>query len=219
MEAGSLAQPEEVLRGMHKALAHDLPNQIVALQGLLQLLDQDESAALSPDGREFLMRLHGAARRTGALARFLKEMAQVPALTCKTATIVLDRFALEVQGELQRLHPDRQLDFRWNWHVPEVVGDARILVRAVTELFVGLLSSEGQACRIDGSSQASGTVIRLEFQMTVPETSAALRPIETFEQRMEIILARAWLSCCGASVEFTLPIAGAPRFCITLPIP
>src|SRR5262249_17490878 len=102
IEAGSLAHSEEILRGMHKALAHDLPNQIVVWQGLLQLRDQDESARLGPDGREFLRRLHGAAGRTAALARFLKEMARVPALTCNTETIALDRLARELQGELQR---------------------------------------------------------------------------------------------------------------------
>ena len=44
-------QAERLLKEMHAVCSHDLPNQMVALQGLLQLLSQEESANLGNEGR------------------------------------------------------------------------------------------------------------------------------------------------------------------------
>src|SRR5438046_377554 len=38
---------DRLLRKMHPVLSHDLPNQLVALEGLLQLLEQEETLRLT----------------------------------------------------------------------------------------------------------------------------------------------------------------------------
>src|SRR5260370_33622907 len=106
---------DRLLRAMHKVLSHDLPNQIVAVQGLLQLLSLEESARLSADGCEYLRRLQNAARRTAELGRFLKDMEQLGGFTIQTGPVALADLARELQGELQQRYPATQFEFNWRW--------------------------------------------------------------------------------------------------------
>ena len=55
---------DRLLRGMQKVCSHDLPNQIVVLQSLLQMLQLEEADRLSPDGRDYVRRLQKVTRRT-----------------------------------------------------------------------------------------------------------------------------------------------------------
>src|SRR6266446_5901695 len=77
-DGGSRA--ERLLAAMHKVFSHDLPNQLVVVQSLLSLLQLEDEANLSQDGKEHLARLRGAAGRAGLLVDFLKEMARLSRL-------------------------------------------------------------------------------------------------------------------------------------------
>src|SRR5271163_4567236 len=90
-------QPDRLLRGMHKVCSHDLPNQLVALQSLLQMLQLDEAERLSTDGQEYLRRLQNVAQRTNAIARFLKEMEKLHSYISKPEEITLTLLAREIQ--------------------------------------------------------------------------------------------------------------------------
>src|SRR5438552_1922652 len=65
---------ERVLAYMQPALGHDLPNLLVAVQGLLQILELDERDRLSSDGRDYLRRLSATTQRAQALVRMLKDL-------------------------------------------------------------------------------------------------------------------------------------------------
>src|SRR6266542_6419629 len=47
------ARASRLLEALHPVCSHDLPNQIVALQSLLQLFSWDEADHLTPQGREY----------------------------------------------------------------------------------------------------------------------------------------------------------------------
>ena len=57
---------------MQKALGHELPNQLIAVQGLARLLDT-ETERLSDDGKEYLQRLGAAAQRSHEMVRALAD--------------------------------------------------------------------------------------------------------------------------------------------------
>ncbi len=61
---GRLDQLEQLRASLQKALGHDLPNQLVAVQGLVKLLELEEGERLTEEGRDYLVRLAAAARRT-----------------------------------------------------------------------------------------------------------------------------------------------------------
>src|SRR5688572_300329 len=145
---------EMLLRGMHKVFSHDLPNQMVALQSLLQLLSLEEAGRLSEDGREYVRRSQSASRRASEMVRFLKEMGRLNVFVPKTETIALANMARELQGELQRLHPHREFAFEWHWSAATITGDTRAFLQAIVELIGGLLASGNDTCRIQASSCA-----------------------------------------------------------------
>ncbi|MBI3821113.1 MAG: hypothetical protein HY289_00360 [Planctomycetes bacterium] len=209
---------DQLLRAMHKVFSHDLPNQMVVLQSLLQLLDQDEAARLSGDGREYLRRLLNATRRASDMVRFLKEMGRLNSFTPRSETIALDALARELQGELHRLYPGRTFEFDGQWRVPALVGDARVFLSALLELFAGLLAPQGKWCHVAAGSERAGDGVALTFRLD--EKSGAPRPVgflQMIEQRMEIVLAGEWLRLCDAHLELTLPADGATRFTIAVP--
>jgi len=218
--AGSHTVSDHLLRAMHKVFSHDLPNQMVVIQSLLQLLDQEESARLSDKGREYVRRLLNATKRGGDMVRFLKEMGRLSDRTITPETISLSALARELQGELRRQCPARQFEFDWQWNVAAIVGDPRVLLQAMIELFAGFLHPEGETCRVSASSEHYGEAIELAFH--VEETApTALPPVnpQTFEQRMEIILAREWLALSNSGLELTHPVGGVVRFSIVVPNP
>jgi light-regulated signal transduction histidine kinase (bacteriophytochrome) len=63
---------DTVLRAVHQTLSHDLPNQLVVVQALANLLVKEERQNLTADGQEYLERLVGAARHAGELAASLQ---------------------------------------------------------------------------------------------------------------------------------------------------
>src|SRR5687768_4742282 len=86
-----------VLGRMHKAFSHDLPNQMVALQSLLHLLEVGEAGRLSPDGQECVARLHNVARKAAAMVRFLKEMGRLASYQGVIDEVVLDALGRRVK--------------------------------------------------------------------------------------------------------------------------
>ena len=58
-------QLERLLGCFQKALGHELPNQLVALQGLARLIEMEQADRLDDEGRAHLLRLADLARRDG----------------------------------------------------------------------------------------------------------------------------------------------------------
>jgi light-regulated signal transduction histidine kinase (bacteriophytochrome) len=209
---------DRLLLGMQKVFGHDLPNQMVVLQSLLQLMAEEESPRLSDDGREYVRRLQNATKRASDMVRFLKEMARLNALTPQSGTITLAALARELQGELQQLHSATRFEFDWHWIVPAILGDPRVYLQAILELCAGLLSPNSKRCRVSATSEQHGDAIELAFRLQEPKETAPPRcTMQTLEQRMEIVLAREWLALCGAGVELNLPAGAGTCFSIVVP--
>jgi signal transduction histidine kinase len=202
---------ERLLRGMHRVLSHDLPNQIVAVQGLLQLLSLEEASRLTSTGLEYVQRLHHAAGRTAEMVRFLKEMERLQSYVARRESVSLDTFARELQGELQRRYPKIEFEFAWQWNVPAVVGDSRVYLPALQELFIDQLDAAAVRCQISGNSRRRSDKIELAFSLTPALPAASVEP------RMGTVLAGEWLGLLGATVEFAPPESGSSRFVILLP--
>jgi signal transduction histidine kinase len=83
--AQSDPRTERLLALLQKALGHELPNQLLAIQGLARVLDMEEGERLGAESKEFLMRLAAAAQRTHELVRMLAEFIRA------TRAVPLDR--------------------------------------------------------------------------------------------------------------------------------
>ena len=96
---------------MRPVCSHDLPNQAVALQSLLQLFAWDEAAQLSPQGREYFERLQSIANKTFALSQHLKELARLARYEPRSERLTFAVVADDVRAETQRADPE----CRWTW--------------------------------------------------------------------------------------------------------
>jgi light-regulated signal transduction histidine kinase (bacteriophytochrome) len=213
-DPGTSVRSDRLLRGMHRVFSHDLPNQMVALQSLLQLLSAEEAGHLTKEGQEYVRRLRSATLRACEQVRFLKEMGRINASTAKAETIALGTLARELQGELQQKHPHTEFSFAWHWDAPAVIGDVRTLRLALSELCNALMGPDAKHCRLSATAQSQADRIMLVFQLEQP---SAVWTEQAIEQRMEIVLAREWLALSAASLEVTPPADGTVRFLISIP--
>lgn len=218
-------QTDRLLQNMHKVLSHDLPNQMVALQSLLQLLRTEEAARLTNEGREYVRRLHSATQRASEMVRFLKEMERIRSTTAMPAPMSLENLGRELQGELQQKHPQIAIAYEWQWTSPSVIADPPSFVRALVEICSGFLKGRLGQYRLSASADRAPTATRLTFFLeegaTVPIDAATPTPMRwtshSIEQSTEMILAREWLALSRALVEVVLPGGGGVCFHITVP--
>ena len=210
-------QADRLLNGMSKVISHDLPNQLVVLQSLLQLLSEEEANQFSEDGREYVRRLLNATRQANGMVRFLKEMARLNAFTSVSEMLALADLARELQGELRRLNPRMLFEFDWQWKVPAIRGDAFAYGRAILELCAGFINPRGAHCRISARSELRGESVEVTFLLAEGNVAAFRGNSQTLEERMEFILAREWLALCGATLQVARPSAEVASFSIAAP--
>ena len=63
MSSQNGARTDTLLNSLRSTINHDLPNMVVALKGLLQMLEREEKGRLSPSGQEYLARLFRVSHR------------------------------------------------------------------------------------------------------------------------------------------------------------
>ena len=101
---------DRLLRKMHPVFSHDLPNQVVALQSLLQMLEMEEADRLGAEGRECVGRLKRVAGRVQGLARFLKDLGRLNSYQRRTESVVLAALVREVKVGLQAQCPEAAVE-------------------------------------------------------------------------------------------------------------
>jgi hypothetical protein len=216
VDSSSASEPGEarasrLLQCMHKVFSHDLPNQMVVLQSLLQMLQMEELDRLSPDGREYVERLNSAARKAGGLVRFLKEMARLHGYQPQLEEVALSGLARELRAELNQLCPQQTLEYSWDWEVPSVRADYRPFYQALLGMLLGRVEAAGPICRLGAGSRAVARGVELEFRVA-PAPPAGRNALE---QRPEVVLAREWLAAGGVELAFDPEEVG--RFTLVLP--
>jgi light-regulated signal transduction histidine kinase (bacteriophytochrome) len=217
-DSNQAARLAEHLQRIHN---HDLPNEMVALQSLLQLLSIEESKNLSGEGQEYLRRLQNAARRASNLVRLLKEMGRLNSYNCAAETFDLANLARELQGELQRIWPDKTLTFEWHWSAPTVFGDPRVVLNAILEACKVLLASSAQECLVQASSRRHEDVTEIEFRIQNRSGIHEVREGDTAPSQnvepLELVVAREWLAVCDAELSVLHRDATGAAFRIAAP--
>jgi len=197
---------------MHQVIRHDLPNQMVALQSLLQFLSAEEANRLSDDGQEYVRRLQSATLRTSEMVRFLKQMEQMKAFAPRVEEIQLNTLSRELQGELQRLQPEKQFHFDWHWHNPTIVADSRTFLQALLRIFTALTNGAESRCEIRARSERRRSATELFFEIDEESSSAKNQSQHSLEQSLDLILAREWLALSDSVVEVLPPTGGRVVF-------
>jgi hypothetical protein len=219
------SRADRLLGKMHRVLSHDLPNQIVALQSMLQLLELEEAKRLGVDGRECLTRLHRVARKAGGMIRYLKEMSRLNAGPRHLEAVALGSIVRELRIELQQQFPTARLECELTGDARAITTDPRRLVLAVVEIVRYL-----QERRPPGSGKLRliGRTVPEGFELAgeVGWAEGVARPVSAGrleaarpEQSLEIMLAEELLSVWGARLTQVHEEVNRSRFTVLVPTP
>jgi hypothetical protein len=165
---------ERVLVGLHHVLGHDLPNQLVALQGLLQVLALEEGRRLTGEGQLYLSRAAAVARRLSGQVALIKAITRAHQNTGTLEQVALAELAREAGAEIKQLLPGRSITYHLRLGVPAVRTFRRPFQRALVELLHILLSEPGtDSDHIVLLSRAAPDGIELSVEHGAGESSAA----------------------------------------------
>jgi signal transduction histidine kinase len=98
-----MEQLERLLGCFQKALGHELPNQLVALQGLARLVEMEQAERLDDEGRSHLLRLADLTRRADGLVRTLAEIGRLTREPAPIEEASLAETAREAAAEVNLL--------------------------------------------------------------------------------------------------------------------
>jgi signal transduction histidine kinase len=111
MNARDPGRLDRLLACLQAALGHELPNRLVALQGLLRAVEADAGDRLDSEQREFLGRAAGVARRTHLLVEELARLVRDARETPAPAECDLDDVVRETAAEVNQLDPAAVIEY------------------------------------------------------------------------------------------------------------
>ena len=195
---------DRLLRKMHPVFSHDLPNQLVAIQGLLQLLEEEETLPPSSEGREYVGRLQRVAEKAASMVHFLKELGRLGGYQQRLEEVSLMSLMREIKVDLQQQIPDARFDCQFIGDVRPIRVDAKLLRLAVVEV-MRCLAERGPArpCALRLTGRQTGLGQELAGEVTWGElpTAAPLRAdSEPIHKRLEVVLAQELLTVWGAQL-------------------
>jgi signal transduction histidine kinase len=134
-------QAEKLLACFQKALGHELPNQLVALQGLARMLEKEQSSRLDEEGRTLLGRLACLAQRADQLVRALAELGRLCRDPEPAVALSLTEAASEAVAEVKVLCPGSFIEYHLQDRMPVVM----LPRRALHQVLLQLLRNAAQA--------------------------------------------------------------------------
>jgi two-component system NtrC family sensor kinase len=137
----SVGPRDRLLAAYQQALGHELPNRLVAIQGLVQLLQLEEADKLGPEGREYLDQLAGLSRRAHELVRGLAEVGQAVRAAQATEPAEIADVAREAGTTVNQLYPHVCIEYHFSNPSPRL----RVARPALYHVFVHLLRNAAHA--------------------------------------------------------------------------
>src|SRR5436309_577081 len=104
---------ERLLRCFQMAHNHELPNHLVAIQGLVRLLKLEMATQMDEGCQEIFSRLEAAAQRTNEVIRALAAAGRVGSDACARAPTSIEEAAREAGAAVNQLFPRAVLEYHF----------------------------------------------------------------------------------------------------------
>ncbi len=131
---GRLEQLELQLALYQKALGHDLPNQMVALQGLARMLDLELGADAADDVRALATRLAAVARQADERMRALAALGRLSRRQDPAEPLDLGELVREAAAEARVLFRSQPVDYHFHQDLPATVTNRDPLYQVLAQL-------------------------------------------------------------------------------------
>jgi signal transduction histidine kinase len=214
------ARLQRLLNACRKGLNHDLTNQLVALQGLLQLLNLEEAAGLNPTGQDYVRRMLGVAQRTQALARTLADLSRLGSDVAPADVLLLPELAEEARATLQ---PPPICTCQWQ--SLKVQAPRALVLQALIVAFRLLAEpAGGSVASFAISTFPCATGVELTAAANPDPTQAPTLPPpladfpKAWHDRLECVLLEELAECWDGQVQWQMK-DGAKMVALTLPVP
>jgi signal transduction histidine kinase len=140
------APPSRLLDCLQQALGHELPNHLVAIQGLVRILDLEEAARLGEPGRDYLARLASAADRLHSLVGTLAVLVRAARRSEAPERIGLAEAVAVAVAEAKKLSPLPAMEYHHCGPTTDLIVPGRCLHHVLVQLLrTALETAAGQA--------------------------------------------------------------------------
>jgi signal transduction histidine kinase len=218
---------EHLLARYQQALGHDLPNKLVALQGIARLLGQELDGQLSGEAKDWLTRVVCLTMEIDNQVRTLADIGRACKQTGLVATINLAELWSEVRTEVAWQKSDRTIRCDSCFAEPIVVLPERSLRRVLVELmrYAVHRSLPGKDLRLVLSSER----LRSDLVLVSLQDNALVPPHDVLEQALSsrvdgpqgsllgLFLARLLVEGWGGTMRLSTPSEGGCL--VTLEVP
>jgi len=165
-----------LLACFQQALGHDLPNQLVALQGMAQLIEGEAAGALDAETGAYLRRLAQTAQRALDLVRALAEVGRICRRKETPAEVDLAELWQEVVAEVHWLCPGRSVHYDSVRLLPSLLAPPGHVRRVLVEILLGAVRRcpAEQSLRVE--LRAVGSAGAVEVRLA--DDGPALSPLQ-----------------------------------------
>jgi signal transduction histidine kinase len=202
-----LTRAERVLATFQQTLNHDLPNQTVAIQGLLQVLELEEGSRLSAEGLDYVRRLSALTRRIQEMLAAMKAIVRAGSEPGIAEEVSLAELAREVAAEIKQLFPDRTVTYHLRLQVPSLRVCRVPLQCTLVELCrTVLLENEGAEShlRLDARAAEGGVELSVGTWQEGPRLAVApTGERAAVVNRLGLALAREFADAWGGTLRVT----------------
>jgi signal transduction histidine kinase len=214
-----------VLACFQKALGHELPNQLVAAQGLVQLLREEEAGHLSAEGRDGLERLAAVLRRTHSLVRELSDLGRAMRQDSAGGEAHVGEAVEEVVAGVKQLSPGRSVAY----HLVDPGAAVPLSDAVLRRVLAGLLGflvrrHPDRPLRVEIGAREAGAGMELWVSGDGPpptpvECRSLVEPFAGADSGpgLGLFLCSLLVDGCGGTLELEAPSAGGTRFLLRLP--
>ena len=129
--ARELEQVVENLQAFSYTVSHDLRAPLRAVAGFAGMLEEDEGARLTDEGRKLLERVREGARRMDGMILDILDYSRSGRAEMLPVRVDLGRIAGEVAAELSAVHPGTQVEIG---PLPTVLADAAMMRQVIANL-------------------------------------------------------------------------------------
>ncbi len=181
--ANELRVLQQLQSCFQQALGHELPNRLVAVQGLARLLLLEQAERLDEEGRGYLERLAGAARQADEMVRALAELGRLLRDPGPLEDLDLGEMVREALAEVTVLYPGRLIEYHLADSFPALKMPRRPWQQVLSQLCRYLVESTPAAspCRLAIAGQARGDTVEVSVADQTSRTEAELKqPMEPF---------------------------------------
>jgi len=191
----SKTSAERLVAAMHATCSHDLPNQILALQSLINLMDMDEVIPAGAAGHEYLTRLKAVAEKTAGMSDFLKAIVRLARYVPQPRAIAMPELFRELIAEAKSA-----FDVPLAWDVRGLSGnvwaDRDLVHSSLLDLMRTLTAVGAREVAVASSSSFRRIVVLIGVNGPGLRTSASI-----LEQRNDFLLARERLHVAGVNLK------------------